>query len=144
MALLSGSFIAHLFRPGCRRIRRRVIIAGLILLGAAPCTAMGSFGRISSMVAAFHALAGGLNDTIMVNSLRAGPSDFCCGLSAIAVPGNHAFFSVCSNIVVPVIVPNSGVICCLRQGGPEALPAASASSHPCRFRFAATLVLLFG
>ena len=104
MAALAWLFIGYLFRPLLPAAQIESYIAGLILLAAAPCTAM---------VFVWSSLARGephftlsqvaLNDTIMVIAF-APIVGLLLGLSAITVPWNTLALSVGLYIVVPVIL----------------------------------------
>jgi ACR3 family arsenite transporter len=104
MALLGWIFIAHLFRPLLPPEQVDSYIAGLILLAAAPCTAMVFVW--SSLVDGephFTLSQVALNDMIMVVAF-APIVAFLLGLSAIVVPWDTLVLSVVLYIVVPVIV----------------------------------------
>jgi arsenite transporter len=104
MALLAWLFIAHLFRPLLPPDQVDSYIAGLILLAAAPCTAMVFVW--SSLVDGephFTLSQVALNDMIMVVAF-APIVAFLLGLSSITVPWDTLVLSVLLYIVVPVIV----------------------------------------
>jgi ACR3 family arsenite transporter len=104
MALLGWIFIAHLFRPLLPAAQVDSYIAGLILLAAAPCTAMVFVW--SSLVEGephFTLSQVALNDMIMVVAF-APIVAFLLGLSSITVPWDTLALSVALYIVVPVII----------------------------------------
>jgi len=142
MALLGWLFIGWLFRPWLPADQIDSYMAGLILLAAAPCTAM-VFVWSNLVDGEPHFTLGqvALNDMIMVVAF-APVVGLLLGLSSITVPWNTLLLSVVLYIVVPVVVAQlwrRGLIArgtldaTLRRLGPWSLMA-----------LLATLVLLFG
>lgn len=104
MALLGWLFIRHLFAPLLPADQLDSYIAGLILLAAAPCTAMVFvWSRLSDGDPLFTLSQVALNDTIMVFAF-APLVAFLLGISAITVPWDTLLTSVVLYIVVPVII----------------------------------------
>ena len=104
MALLGWLFISHLFRPFLPADQIDSYIAGLILLAAAPCTAMVFvWSNLVDGEPHFTLSQVALNDTIMIVAF-APIVALLLGLSSITVPWNTLFLSVVLYIVVPVIV----------------------------------------
>ncbi|MDE1895765.1 MAG: ACR3 family arsenite efflux transporter [Rhodospirillales bacterium] len=104
MALLASLFIGHLFRPLLPPGQIDSYIAGLILLAAAPCTAMVFvWSRLSNGDPLFTLSQVALNDTIMVFAF-APIVGLLLGLSSITVPWATLLTSVGLYIVLPVIV----------------------------------------
>ncbi|MEZ5937105.1 MAG: ACR3 family arsenite efflux transporter [Hyphomonadaceae bacterium] len=104
MALLGWLFIGWLFRPLLPQTQIESYIAGLILLGAAPCTAMVFvWSNLTRGDAPFTLSQVALNDAIMV-ALFAPIVGMLLGLSAIVVPWNTLLLSVGLYIVAPVIL----------------------------------------
>jgi ACR3 family arsenite transporter len=145
MALLGWLFIGFLFRPLLPEAQIDSYIAGLILLAAAPCTAM---------VFVWSNLTGGdpnftlsqvaLNDTIMVVAF-APIVGLLLGLSAIVVPWTTLFLSVVLYIVVPVIAAQLWRRGLLARGGETALAQMLRRLQPVSLvALLLTLVLLFG
>jgi ACR3 family arsenite transporter len=145
MALLAWIFIDQLFRPWLPAVQIDSYVAGLILLAAAPCTAM---------VFVWSNLVGGephftlsqvaLNDTIMVFAF-APLVGLLLGLSAITVPWNTLFLSVVLYIVVPVIAAQLWRAALMRQAGQPALDRTLHALGPLSLcALLLTLVLLFG
>src|SRR6201987_1602553 len=121
MALLAWIFIAHLFRPWLPADQIASYTAGLILLAAAHCTALGIV--CSNLVDGephFTLSQVALNDTIMVVAF-APIVALLLGLSSISVPWNTLLLSVVLYIVVPVIVAQLWRQACLGAGGPSVL-----------------------
>lgn len=104
MALLGWLFIRHLFAPMLPAGEIDSYIAGLILLAAAPCTAMVFvWSRLSNGDPLFTLSQVALNDTIMVFAY-APIVALLLGLSSIRVPWATLLTSVVLYIVIPVIL----------------------------------------
>ncbi len=104
MTLLASLFIGHLFRPLLPPGQIDSYIAGLILLAAAPCTAMVFvWSRLSNGDPLFTLSQVALNDTIMVFAF-APIVGLLLGLSSITVPWATLLTSVVLYIVIPVII----------------------------------------
>ena len=144
MALLGGVFIGHLFRPLLPAGQIDGYMAGLILLAAAPCTAMVFvWSNLSDGEPHFTLSQVALNDVIMVFAF-APIVGLLLGLSAITVPWQTLFLSVLLYIVVPVIAAQAWRKALLARG-PTALAAVLKALHPLSLSaLLATLVLLFG
>jgi ACR3 family arsenite transporter len=145
MALLASIFIAHLFRPYLPAGQINSYIAGLILLAAAPCTAMVFvWSNLVEGEANFTLTQVALNDAIMVVAF-APLVGLLLGLSSITVPWDTLILSVVLYIVVPVIVAQLWRASLLRQGGEPALSRTLGWLAPASLcALLATLVLLFG
>lgn len=103
MALLGWLFIGYLFRPYLPAGQIDSYIAGLIILAAAPCTAMVFvWSNLTKGEPHFTLSQVALNDTIMVVAF-APIVGLLLGLSAITVPWNTLILSVLLYIVLPVI-----------------------------------------
>jgi ACR3 family arsenite transporter len=104
MALLAWLFIRHLFAPWLPAEQIDSYIAGLILLAAAPCTAMVFvWSRLSNGDPMFTLTQVALNDAIMVVAF-APLVGFLLGIAAITVPWDTLVTSVVLYIVIPVII----------------------------------------
>ncbi len=145
MALLGWLFIAHLFRPYLPAEQIDGYIAGLILLAAAPCTAMVFvWSNLVEGEPHFTLSQVALNDTIMVFAF-APIVALLLGLSSITVPWNTLILSVVLYIVVPVIVAQLWRRVLLTQGGPPRLARTLRALAPLSLSaLLLTLVLLFG
>ncbi|HME38410.1 MAG TPA: ACR3 family arsenite efflux transporter [Steroidobacteraceae bacterium] len=145
MALLAWLFIGHLFRPYLPAGQIDGYIAGLILLAAAPCTAMVFvWSNLVDGEPHFTLSQVALNDTIMVFAF-APIVALLLGLSSITVPWNTLILSVVLYIVVPVIVAQLWRHMLLGRGGPAALARTLRSLGPLSLSaLLLTLVLLFG
>src|SRR4051812_11147356 len=144
MALLGTLFIGHLFAPLLPSAQIPSYIAGLILLAAAPCTAMvfvwsnlceGEPHYTLSQVA--------LNDVIMVLAF-APLVGLLLGVASITVPWATLLISVLLYIVVPVIIAQLWRRALLASG-PAALQRTQHVLQPVSLvALLTTLVLLFG
>jgi hypothetical protein len=103
MAALGWLFVGWLFRPWLPAAQIDSYIAGLIILAAAPCTAMVFvWSNLTDGDPNFTLSQVALNDTIMVVAF-APIVGLLLGLSSITVPWQTLFLSVALYIVVPVI-----------------------------------------
>ncbi len=145
MALLGWLFIGLLFRPLLPAAQIDSYIAGLILLAAAPCTAMVFvWSNLTGGDANFTLSQVALNDTIMVFAF-APIVGLLLGLSSIAVPWTTLFLSVVLYIIVPVIAAQLWRRRLLSHGGEAALASTLKRLQPVSLAaLLATLVLLFG
>ncbi len=145
MALLGWLFIGHLFRPYLPADQIDSYIAGLILLAAAPCTAMVFvWSNLTKGEPHFTLSQVALNDAIMVVAF-APIVGLLLGLSAITVPWDTLFLSVVLYIAVPVIVAQIARKRLLATGGEAGLARTLAKIGPASLvALLATLVLLFG
>jgi ACR3 family arsenite transporter len=145
MAALAALFIAHLFRAWLPAGQVDSYIAGLILLAAAPCTAMVFvWSHLTDGEPNFTLSQVALNDTIMVVAF-APIVGLLLGLSAITVPWATLTLSVALYIVAPVVLAQGVRAVLLRRGGPPALQRTLATIQPVSLTaLLATLVLLFG
>lgn len=145
MALLGWAFIRYLFAPYLPADQIDSYIAGLILLAAAPCTAMVFvWSNLSDGEPNFTLTQVALNDTIMIFAF-APIVGLLLGLSAITVPWDTLFLSVFLYIVIPVIFAHWWRGRLLRRGGEEKLQRVLDQFHPISLiALLVTLVLLFG
>ncbi|MGO9422936.1 ACR3 family arsenite efflux transporter [Roseiarcus sp.] len=145
MAALGWFFIGHVFRPWLPPDQINSYIAGLILLAAAPCTAMVFvWSNLMKGEPHFTLSQVALNDTIMVFAF-APIVGLLLGLSAISVPWDTLVLSVVLYIVVPVIVAQGVRRYVLTNGGEAALARLLERLGSLSLvSLLATLVLLFG
>jgi ACR3 family arsenite transporter len=143
MAFLAWLFIRVLFAPMLPAAQIDSYIAGLILLAAAPCTAMVFvWSRLSNGDAYFTLSQVALNDVIMIFAF-APIVALLLGISSITVPWDTLLTSVVLYIVIPVILAQI-IRKMLLTRGQSAFDAAMAKIQP--WSVAAlllTLVLLF-
>jgi arsenite transporter len=145
MTALATLFIGWLFAPLLPAAEIQSYIAGLIILAAAPCTAMvfvwsnlcdGEPNYTLSQVA--------LNDLIMVFAF-APIVGLLLGVASIAVPWNTLLLSVLLYIVIPVIIAQLLRRAALASGGPARLDGLLRALGPVSLvALLTTLVLLFG
>lgn len=146
MALLGWIFIRGLFADWLPAEQIDSYIAGLILLAAAPCTAMVFvWSHLSRGEPHFTLSQVALNDIIMVFAF-APIVGLLLGLSSITVPWDTLFLSVMLYIVVPLAIAQGWRSLVLRGAqGAERLEVLTAALHPVSLvALLATLVLLFG
>jgi ACR3 family arsenite transporter len=145
MAALGWLFIGHLFRPYLPTGQIDGYIAGLILLAAAPCTAMVFvWSSLSKGEPHFTLSQVALNDTIMVFAF-APIVGLLLGTSSITVPWQTLLISVGLYIVVPVFLAQLLRARLLGAGGQTALARLLGKLQPVSLlALLTTLVLLFG
>ena len=145
MAALGAIFIGWLFRPLLPSGQIDSYIAGLILLAAAPCTAMVFvWSNLTRGEPHFTLSQVALNDAIMMVAF-APIVALLLGLSAITVPWETLVLSVGLYIIVPVAIAQAMRWAMLQSGGPSRLESALKFLGPVSMTaLLATLVLLFG
>jgi ACR3 family arsenite transporter len=145
MALLGWVFIRHVFAPYLPAEQLDAYVAGLILLAAAPCTAMVFvWSNLSDGEPHFTLTQVALNDTIMIFAF-APIVGLLLGLSAITVPWSTLFLSVALYILIPVAFAHWWRKRLLTTGGESALQRVLERLQPVSLvALLATLVLLFG
>ena len=143
MAFLAWIFIRHAFAGWLPAGQIDSYVAGLILLAAAPCTAMVFvWSRLSGGDPLFTLSQVALNDTIMVFAF-APIVALLLGISSIAVPWETLLISVVLYIVIPVAIAQALRGALLRKGA-AAFDRAVARTTPWSIAaLLATLVLLF-
>nr|WP_238578687.1 ACR3 family arsenite efflux transporter [Inquilinus limosus] len=145
MALLGSVFIGWLFAPWLAPDQIPSYIAGLILLAAAPCTAMVFvWSNLCEGEPHFTLSQVALNDLIMVFAF-APLVGLLLGVASITVPWDTLLLSVALYIVVPVAAAQLWRRYLLAAGGEPALKRTLAALQPLSLTaLLATLVLLFG
>ena len=145
MALLGWLFIGMVFRDYLPADQIDSYIAGLIILAAAPCTAMVFvWSNLSNGEPHFTLSQVALNDVIMVFAF-APIVALLLGLSSIVVPWETLLLSVVLYIVVPVLLAQAWRKRLLATGGEETLQAVLDRLGPVSLlALLTTLVLLFG
>jgi len=143
MALLGWLFLRHVFAPYLPAAQIDGYVAGLILLAAAPCTAMVFvWSRLTQGDPYFTLSQVALNDAIMIVAF-APIVALLLGLSAIVVPWGTLFISVLLYIVIPVVIAQLWRTLLLKDGEAR-LQAALARLQPfSTSALLATIVLLF-
>ena len=145
MAALAWLFIGNVFAPYLPPEQINSYIAGLIILAAAPCTAMVFvWSNLSNGEPHFTLSQVAVNDLIMIFAF-APIVGLLLGLSAITVPWETLFLSVVLYIVVPVIIAQVLRGRLLAAGGADAVESALQRLGPVSLiALLVTLVLLFG
>lgn len=143
MAVLAWLFLSVLFRPWLPTAEINSYVAGLILLAAAPCTAMVFvWSHLTKGDATFTLSQVALNDAIMIVAF-APIVALLLGISAITVPWPTLALSVLLYIIVPVVIAQ-GLRALLIQR-PGGLDRALSVLQPLSLAaLLTTLVLLFG
>jgi ACR3 family arsenite transporter len=144
MAFLGWLFIRHWFAPLLPAEQIDSYIAGLILLAAAPCTAMVFvWSRLTQGDPLFTLSQVAINDTIMIFAF-APLVGLLLGISAIVVPWDTLLTSVVLYVVIPVVLAQAWRKSLLAKGQ-AALEAAIQRVGPWSITaLLATLILLFG
>jgi ACR3 family arsenite transporter len=143
MAFLGWLFIRHWFAPLLPAEQIDSYIAGLILLAAAPCTAMVFvWSRLTNGDPLFTLSQVAINDTIMIFAF-APLVGLLLGISAIVVPWDTLLTSVVLYVVIPVVLAQAWRRSLLSKG-PAALESAIQRVGPWSIAaLLATLILLF-
>jgi len=143
MAILAWLFIRHVFAASLPYGQQDSYVAGLILLAAAPCTAMVFvWSQLTRGDPYFTLSQVALNDAIMIVAF-APTVALLLGLSSITVPWDTLLFSVGLYIVVPLAIAQAARRALLRRGQ-AALEAMRAKLQPLSIAaLLVTLVLLF-
>lgn len=143
MALLAWIFVRQLFAPWLPADQIDSYVAGLILLAAAPCTAMVFvWSRLSNGDPMFTLTQVALNDAIMVVAF-APLVGFLLGIAAITVPWDTLVTSVVLYIVIPVVIAQLWRRSLLAKGQAEFDAAMSRIGPWSIAALLLTLVLLF-
>jgi ACR3 family arsenite transporter len=145
MAFLGWLFVGWIFKPYLPSDQINGYIAGLILLAAAPCTAMVFvWSNLSDGEPHFTLSQVALNDIIMVFAF-APIVGLLLGLSAITVPWETLILSVGLYIVVPVVIAQIVRRAELARSGDARLARLLGLLQPISLvALLSTLVLLFG
>ncbi|MCG6970596.1 MAG: ACR3 family arsenite efflux transporter [Gammaproteobacteria bacterium] len=145
MAALAWVFIYGVFSEWLPADQLDSYVAGLIILAAAPCTAMVFvWSNLSNGEPNFTLTQVALNDTIMIFAF-APIVGLLLGISAISVPWDTLFLSVVIYIVIPVGFAQWWRRRLLHRGGEAALAKVLNRLQPVSIvSLLATLVLLFG
>ncbi|WP_103334001.1 ACR3 family arsenite efflux transporter [Pseudotabrizicola formosa] len=145
MAALGVLFFQHLFAGLIDGDKASEYIAGLILLGAAPCTAMVFvWSQMTKGDPNYTLVQVSLNDLIMV-VVFAPIVAFLLGVTDIAVPWETLILSTVLYVVIPLVAGVLTRSALIRQGGEAAVAAFTARIKPASVMgLLLTVVLLFG
>jgi ACR3 family arsenite transporter len=145
MAALGVLFFQHLFAGLIEGDKASEYIAGLILLGAAPCTAMVFvWSQMTKGDANYTLVQVSLNDLIMVFAF-APIVAFLLGVTDITVPWETLILSTVLYVVIPLVAGALSRSALMRQGDEAAVVAFTARIKPASVMgLLLTVVLLFG
>lgn len=143
MAVLAWLFVKQIFAPYLPAEQLDSYVAGLILLAAAPCTAMVFvWSRLTHGDPLFTLSQVALNDTIMVFAF-APLVGLLLGISAIVVPWDTLLISVVMYIVVPVLIAQAIRRAALKRGEAQLATVLERMGPASITALLLTLVLLF-
>ncbi|GAB4569665.1 MAG: ACR3 family arsenite efflux transporter [Rhizobacter sp.] len=145
MAALAVLFFEHLFAPWVDPKSASEYIAGMILLGVAPCTAMVFvWSQLTKGDAAYTLVQVSVNDVVMVFAF-APIAAFLLGVTDVSVPWQTLLLSTVLYVVLPLL---AGVVTrqlWLKAGGTQRVARGVAALKPWSvIGLIATVVLLFG
>ncbi|WP_108262988.1 ACR3 family arsenite efflux transporter [Mangrovicoccus ximenensis] len=142
MAALAVLFFEHAFAPWIAPADAAQYVAGLILLGAAPCTAMVFvWSQLTRGDATYTLVQVSVNDLIMTVAF-APIVAFLLGVTEIAVPWSTLILATGLYVVLPLI---AGLTTRRMLGSKEAINAFSARVKPLSMiGLIATVAILFG
>eukprot|EP00919_Chromeraceae_sp_WS-2016_P016365 GHVR01039235.1.p1 GENE.GHVR01039235.1~~GHVR01039235.1.p1 ORF type:complete len:340 (+),score=11.96 GHVR01039235.1:173-1192(+) len=145
MAALGVLFFKHVFVGLIPPDEAQSYIAGLILLGAAPCTAMVFiWAQLTKSDPNYTLAQVSVNDVIMVVAF-APIVAFLLGVSDITVPWRTLILSVVLYVVLPLAAGVAARTVLIRRGGVGAVEGFVAKIKPASIiGLLATVVLLFG
>ncbi len=145
MAALGVLFFRHVFAGLIPPADAEGYIAGLILLGAAPCTAMVFvWSQLTQGDPNYTLVQVSVNDAIMVVAF-APIVAFLLGVTEIAVPWQTLLLSVLLYVVIPLLAGIATRTLLTRRGGDAAVSTFTQSIKPLSvIGLLATVVLLFG
>ena len=145
MALLGVLFFEHVFADLIPADDAKSYIAGLILLGAAPCTAMVFvWSQLTKGDPAYTLAQVGVNDAVMVFAF-APIVALLLGVAEISVPWETLLLSVGLYVVIPLIAGIVARRLLIAKGGLAAVDTFMARIKPASvIGLLATVVLLFG
>jgi len=145
MAALGVLFFQNLFAGLIDPGKASEYIAGLILLGAAPCTAMVFvWSQMARGDANYTLVQVSLNDVIMVVAF-APIVAFLLGVTDIAVPWETLILSTVLYVVIPLVAGMVTRSALIRRGGLAAVATFTARIKPASvIGLLLTVVLLFG
>ncbi len=142
MALLAVLFFDYVFAPWIEPEDAAQYTAGLILLGAAPCTAMVFvWSQLTRGDATYTLVQVSVNDLIMVVAF-APIVAFLLGVTEISVPWQTLVLATVLYVVLPLI---AGMLTRRKLGSAKAIEVFSARVKPVSMiGLIATVVILFG
>jgi len=145
MAALAVLFFEHVFAPWVDPQSASEYIAGMILLGVAPCTAMVFvWSQLVKGDAAYTLVQVSVNDLVMVFAF-APIAAFLLGVTDVTVPWQTLVLSTVLYVVLPLVAGVLTRTWWMRAGGAERVARGVAALKPASVvGLIATVVLLFG
>ena len=145
MALLGWLFFKHLFRPLIGQELASQYIAGVIILAAAPCTAMVFvWSYLSEGDPAYTLVQVSINDLIMLVAFAPIVKFLIAGAAGLEVPLRVLLYSVVIFVVIPLALGAISRAVLIRKNGAEWFERFMAKFHPVTvLALLATLVLIF-
>ena len=145
MAALAVLFFHHVFAPWVDPQSASEYIAGMILLGVAPCTAMVFvWSQLTKGDPNYTLVQVSVNDLIMVFAF-APLAAFLLGVTDVSVPWQTLLLSTVLYVVLPLVAGVLTRMAWLRAGGPQRLANGVAALKPWSIvGLISTVVLLFG
>jgi len=145
MAALAVLFFEHLFAPWVDPKSASEYIAGMVLLGVAPCTAMVFvWSQLTRGDAAYTLVQVSVNDLVMVFAF-APIAAFLLGVTDVTVPWQTLVLSTALYVVLPLAAGVATRHAWLKAGGAQRLARGVAALKPWSVvGLIATVVLLFG
>lgn len=145
MALLGIAFLEHVFAGLVEPAKAQEYVAGLILLGAAPCTAMVFvWSQLTKGDPGYTLVQVTTNDLVMVVAF-APIVAFLLGVAEVSVPWETLVLSVALYIVLPLAAGLLTRRALLARGGTQAVAAFTMRIKPASIMgLLLTVVLLFG
>ena len=130
MAVLAVLFFEHVFAPWVDAKSAREVIAGMILLGVAPCTAMVFvWSQLVRGNAAYTLVQVSVNDLVMVFAF-APIAALLLGVTDVAVPWQTLVLSTVLYVVLPLLAGVATRQLWLRAGGAARVARGVAALKP--------------
>jgi arsenite transporter len=145
MALFGWLFFQHLFLPLIGQELASQYIAGVIILAAAPCTAMVFvWSYLSDGDPAYTLVQVSVNDLIMLVAFAPIVKFLIAGAAGMEVPFHVLLYSVVIFVVIPLSLGAASRWLLIRRRGAEWFERFMATFHPVTvLALLATLVLIF-
>ncbi len=145
MAFFGWLFFRHLFLPLIGQELASQYIAGVIILAAAPCTAMVFvWSYLSDGDPAYTLVQVSINDLIMLVAFAPIVKFLIAGAAGLEVPFRVLLYSVVIFVVIPLALGAASRLLLIRRHGLEWFERFMARFHPVTvLALLATLVLIF-
>ncbi|HZI94346.1 MAG TPA: ACR3 family arsenite efflux transporter [Patescibacteria group bacterium] len=120
MAFLAWVFLRYLYAPFVAPALASEYIAGLVILAAAPCTAMVFvWSQLAGGDPAYTLVQVSINDLIMLVAFAPIVKLLVSGASGLEVPFGVLFYSVLIFVVVPLVIGSASRVLLIRRNGLE-------------------------